>query len=216
MRQGQWEPPACTPPLTKKQHLPCGRAGGRAGGGQAASLAGRAWQCRTTWGYCQHGRRVPPMGNEPRQKTWRGTPSFPRLFMWCTSYRPRSVAVGQAYHTTRACASMRSHAHVCAQDEGFRGLPCDGEHRRWGSTPSRFSTVPTTPATQHNKHDRCMVAFQSMCMCACHAHAWDNCRSDLIRIYSERDFFFLFFFPKRIRKTRNWGTKSPRRWNGWG
>ena len=68
-----------------------------------------------------------------------------------------------------------------------------------------ISTIPTTPATQHNKHDRCMVAFQHSCMCvhiACAGQLWTSFGS----INSEKDFLFsLFFFPKRIGKPRKTG-----------
>ena len=125
--------------------------------------------------------------------------------MWCRSYRLGSGAAGPTYYTTRARASMRSHAHVCVRHIGSGGSTCNGEHRRRGSVPPGLSIIPTTPATQHNKHDRCMVAFQSSCTCARHAHARDGlsqrfCLSIGVQLWVESSFFPFLFFQKESGK----------------
>ena len=94
---------------------------------------------------------------------------------------------------------------MCVQDRGFGGNLQHRNHRR-SSTPPRFSTTPTTPATQHSRHGRCMVAFQHSCVCvriACVGRLW----SSFGGIYSENAWFPFLFLKESGKQGR--GTKSP-------
>ena len=130
---------------------------------------------------------VAPIRNELRQKTWgmkKTTLSPPKVHVCSTTVLPTRIrSVGQPtilHEHVLTCGPT----HTCAcgvKGSGARRSgesTCSGEHRRRGMQYTiqqpRFSTVPTTPATQHSKHDRCMVTFQSSCTCARHANAWDN------------------------------------------
>ena len=134
-----------------------------------------AWHCWSTWSSCQDGTAVwPPYGKTSSNYPGMEFHTVASKVRLCgttvlpTRHRSQRVKPTILYEHILHATCGPTHTCACRVIRGLGDRPVSIRSRRSIQPFMLFGAPTTTPGrhtTQHNTHDRCMVAFQCSCTC---------------------------------------------------